>query len=115
MQEEMRPVYDSNGWMLAGHDPELQRTLWVGLDDNGNQVWQSRQEVGGLLDLNKQEKNAPENKKRRFREWEKVASVPLVLDTKHLSEANDQKDDAYIRRFLNDPDNAHLRTFRNRS
>ena len=102
-----------DGWQLVGHDPELRRSLWATLDENLEWVFRVDYEVDHLLQANHEENI--EQKNKPFQEWHKVASVPVGQYHKDLDEAADQNDDAYIRKYLNDPDNRKFRTFRNRS
>ena len=66
----------------------------------------AEQEVAGVLEHNKRAFNdAPE----RYGEWTRVAQIPLSIYY-DMVKTGKIRDDAYMKRWLNDPDNRFFRT-----
>lgn len=82
------------------------RRIWYDIDDNYGAVKTEYYATGALLDKNSDERS--ENQK--WGEFGKVASIPLNLFYKELLSAVQAKDDDYIRRWLQNGDNAGWRT-----
>lgn len=105
-------VFDGQ-WRLLNDDPELGVRRWVLDLDDGNMVlkteWYS---VDQHLERNKQLFNDSLNK--RWGEGQIAASVPMHIWARELAPARKAGDDAYIKRWLNDPDHRAFRTFRGR-
>jgi len=87
--------------------PELGIRRYFHWDDSNNTfLIETEQDVGQILDVNKEEFNeAPD----RWGEWSRVASIPISIyyDLKKKGIADD---DAAMKRWLNDPDNRFFRT-----
>lgn len=98
-------------WSLVDFDPILQRSVWRKVED-GVEHFQTCTQVDDEIDHNKVEMAALAG--ARWGEGRKVASVPLGLYFEKLAEAQVQKDEKYLSRWLNDSDNAAFRTFHGR-
>ena len=69
---------------------------------------QTQQDVTDVIEENKNEFNQIDER-AKWGEFNKVASIPLSLyyELKAMGKLDDQ---AYMKRWLNDPDNRHFRT-----
>jgi hypothetical protein len=82
-------------------------------DVDGGYVIETKQDITGILESNKAQFNAIDEKSK-WGEWTKVASIPNVV----VDELNKQGimrgfavlDEKRFRIFLNDPDNRFFRT-----
>ncbi len=88
--------------------PEMGVEVWHWFQD-GTHYFETRQMSDGILEANNEDLNASAGK--RWGEGQRVASVPAVMFHDKLAEAVRAKDDAYIRKFLNNRDFRKLRTF----
>ena len=72
----------------------------------------THQDAQPILDRNAFERNNQVNAKANTSLGRKVASIPLVVWQNWMKETNGeiQKDPKVLARYLNDPDNAFLRT-----
>ena len=70
------------------------------------------QDAQPILDQNAKERNSGVNDPTRTALGRKVASIPLVVWQNWMKETNGdiQKDPTLLAKYLNDPDNAFLRT-----
>ena len=70
------------------------------------------QDAQPILDQNARERNSGVNDPTRTAVGRKVASIPLVVWQNWMKETNGekQKDPTLLAKYLNDPDNAFLRT-----
>lgn len=100
-------IKDGN-WELMQYEPALKRSLWSYFDGQKTH-YRHTYEVDDILDVNRTEYN--ENHGKRFGEWRKVASIPSGIFFDSLGTAAQNRDQAYINRFLNDSDNRAFRTF----
>lgn len=82
------------------------RRIWYDIDDNYGAVKTEYYATGALLDKN----SAERSDNQKWGEFGKVASIPLNLFYKELLPAVQAKDDDYIRRWLQNGDNAGWRT-----
>lgn len=69
---------------------------------------ETRQDVSQIIEENKQE-YAQVDERARWGEWTRVASIPLSIYYKLKAEGK-LEDEAYMKRWLNDPDNKYFRT-----
>jgi hypothetical protein len=69
---------------------------------------ETSQDITAIIEENKQDFNLQE-KHSKYGEWNKVASIPLSIYFK-LKQEGKLDDQAYMKRFLNDPDNRYFRT-----
>lgn len=69
---------------------------------------ETSQNVTAIIEENKQDFNLQE-KHTKYGEWSKVASIPLSIyfELKAQGKLDDQ---AYMKRWLNDPENRYFRT-----
>lgn len=86
-------------------------TEWY-VDEHSDQVITRRYSPGmdDLLERNKAALDASQH--QRWGDGRIAASVPREIFEKHLWHAFVNDDHAYIKRFLNDPDNRAFRTFK---
>ena len=82
-------------------------------EESANQVTlTTHQDAQPILDRNAYERNNQVNANANTSLGRKVASIPLVVWQNWMKETNGeiQKDPKVLARYLNDPDNAFLRT-----
>ena len=74
----------------------------------------THQDAQPILDRNAYERNSGINDPARTSLGRKVASIPLVVWQNWMKETNGeiQHDPGLLAKYLNDPDNAYLRTHR---
>ena len=100
-------IRDGN-WTLDSYDPALGRSIWSYYD--GEQLhYRIDYEVSELIEQNKLEFNeAPSGWKG---DWHKVASIPHnILYSSGFDAAVQQRDNKFVKRWLNDSDNQAWRT-----
>lgn len=97
-------------WKILSKDPDGTVTYFM---DVGN-AWVVKTEtpVDDLLADNKAEFN--NSLGQRFGDGKVVARLPMNLFYEKLAEPIKQRDRKFIKRFLNDADNAAFRTFKGR-
>lgn len=94
-------------WTLFAYDQETGRQIWV-LHEDGKMTFRVDVPVDHIIETNKQALNG--DHPHRFGDYVHVAAVPLQLHhNAGLAEANVQKDDRFLSKWLNDPDNAAWR------
>jgi hypothetical protein len=101
------PIKDGD-WELIEYEPALKRSLWSYYDGE-KMHFRHTYEVGAILTANKQQQ--ADNINKKWGEWRKVASIPSGLFFNDLGEAVRQKDENYVKKYLNDADNRNMRTF----
>lgn len=95
---------------LFSHDPELGITRYFNYDDaTGKVTIESQQTVDPLVNINHFAQKE-QTKLHRWGEGKIVATIPLSIYLKFKEEGKD-KDQAFMRRWLNDPDNRMYRRF----
>jgi hypothetical protein len=82
---------------------------WHENTDTGDVTIQTEQDVTSVIEANKAIYNAMDGKANWNGEWHLVASIPEALYYKMKSEGKID-DQAYMKRWLNDPDNQFFRT-----
>lgn len=100
-------VYDGD-WRLFSHDPITGKKVWH-LDMGTHIIVRTDTPVDALFDQNAEDLNNSIG--QRWNDGRRVASIPLDVYYKHLGEAARGGDQEYIKRWLNDSDNAKFRTF----
>lgn len=100
-------VYDGD-WRLFRHDPITGTKVWH-LDLGTHIVVRTETPVDELFDQNAEDLNNSIG--QRWNDGRRVASIPMDVFFKYLNEANQNGDQAYIKKWLNDADNAKFRTF----
>lgn len=93
--------------MLIQDDPW--KRVWVAFLD-GQFVQCKEERVDPLLEANADA--LKESEGRKWGDGRRVASIPLGIWWDKIKPARDAGDETYIKRFLNDADNAKFRTFK---
>lgn len=99
------PVWDGN-FRLLGRDNETNKTVWI-CEDGKTTTYRTDEPVDDIIRANHAEKSHYAG--QRFGDWRKVASVPLHVHFAQLAEAQSQRDDKYLDRWLNE--HSAFRTF----
>ena len=81
---------------------------WHYDEDKDEATIQTQQDVTDVIEENKNEFNQIDER-AKWGEFNKVASIPLSLYYE-LKATGKLDDKAYMKRWLNDPDNRHFRT-----
>lgn len=87
-------------------DPATGISHVFSIDEHGLATITVEQDVTPIVETNKREFNADH---RGFGEWSKVASVPLSIYNDWVKQGK-VHDQAFLKRFLNDPENRFFRT-----
>lgn len=99
-------------WDMLDRDPITGVERWLYFEDG--KLLGMRFDVPNvdpLLEANAEAEKATHG--RRFGDWNRIASVPLVLLEKSgLDTAVDMRDDKFISKWMNDPDHQKFRTSR---
>jgi hypothetical protein len=82
--------------------------IWHYDADKDEATIETRQDVSQIIEENKQE-YAQIDERARWGEWTRVASIPMSIYFKMKAEGK-LDDEAYMKRWLNDPDNKYFRT-----
>jgi hypothetical protein len=82
--------------------------IWHYDADTDKATIETRQDVSKIIEENKQE-YAQIDENARWGEWTRVASIPMSIYFKMKAEGK-LDDEAYMKRWLNDPDNKYFRT-----
>lgn len=100
-------------WHLVGDDPQVGIRRFVLVEHvNGKfQVHVKTENYATRLILDANARSRSNTAGRRWGDGQRVASIPLDIWNKHLQTAHNAGDEAYVAKFLNDSDNAALRTF----
>ena len=94
---------------LFDYDPETGTTKWWHYDaDKDEATIETEFQVGDLIEANKTQFNSTDER-ARWGEWNRVASIPMVLFHR-LKQQGIIDDPAAMKRWLNDPDNRLFRT-----
>jgi hypothetical protein len=104
-------IRDENGFELFDHDKHTGRTVWRYFDGE-SWIYRTDYPVAKTLEANAEARAAHQGAK-----WgggRRIASIPLNVYFEQLAEAQAQKDDKYLSKWLNDGDNAAFRTFEGR-
>lgn len=98
---------------LFSSDPESGVTKYWHYDpDTDRAVIQTQQDVSQIIDTARA--NHADSYGRRFNGFmQHVGYIPLAIYAEWMASGK-HRDQASIRKFLNDPDNRYLRTFRGR-
>ncbi len=90
-------------------NPELGiKRTWHYNDDTDEATIQTQQDVTAIIEENKSEFNQVDER-AKWGEFSRVASIPLSLYYQLKNEGK-LEDQAYMKRWLNDPENRHFRT-----
>lgn len=100
-------------WMLLSDHPEIGQRRWVRRDPDNPCKWHVKTESWApslIAEANAEMLKASEG--QRWGNGKVAARIPLsVLYGPELGPAFKDGDQQYIRKYLNSPDNRHLRTF----
>ncbi len=82
--------------------------IWHYDADTDKATIETRQDVSKIIEENKQE-YAQIDENARWGEWTRVASIPMSIYFKLKAEGK-LDDEAYMKRWINDPENKYFRT-----
>lgn len=77
-------------------------------DETGQATIQTQQDVTAIIEENKQE-YAQVDERARWGEWSRVASIPMSIYFQLKAEGK-LDDQAYMKKWINDPENKYFRT-----
>jgi hypothetical protein len=108
----MTPEFDGP-WRLLSEDLVIGQRRWIMRDPGNPNRWIVKtQSWAPSLIAEGNERDRNEAAGQRFGDGRIVARIPLsILYGKELGEAFKVGDEPYIRKFLDDPNNAWMRTF----
>ncbi len=102
------PLFNADGWTLVDSDPETGRRIW-GYHDGAQQHFRIDYPVDETIKENAEARASARSDWKG--DWHRVASIRLnVLHDSGFADAVTQEDRGFIKRFLNDGDNAAWRT-----
>jgi hypothetical protein len=104
--ESTRP--EGGGWRVFEYLPDIPKISWARMDDQQQMTVRTVMPVDNLLERNERLRN--ETAGERWGDGKKVASIPIHIWQRELAEAQNQKDEKYLSKWLNDPDHAKFRT-----
>jgi hypothetical protein len=96
-------------WLPWSFDPVTNKKVSFCENEDGSILWHTETVVEELVEQNKAAFNDSEGK--RWGDGKVVASIDLPTYFNKIVPAKQNGDDAYIKRWLNDPDNRAFRTF----
>jgi hypothetical protein len=82
--------------------------IWHYDEETDKATIETRQDVSAIIEENKNE-YAQIDERARWGEWTRVASIPMSVYFQ-LKREGKLDDDAYMKRWLNDPENKYFRT-----
>jgi hypothetical protein len=97
-------------WLPWSYDPTTQKMVSFCENEDGTILWHTETVVEELVEQNRAAFSDSANK--RWGDGKVVASIDLPTYFDKIVPAKQNGDDAYIKRFLNDPDNRAYRTFK---
>jgi hypothetical protein len=113
MSSNLAPSRFDGPWMLLSEQPEIGQRRWIRPDADDPNKWHVKTESWApslIAETNAEMLKASQG--QRFGDGKVVARIPLAdLYGPKLGPAFKAGDQPYIRKFLNDPDNRHMRTF----
>lgn len=95
-------------WTLFDYDVKSGRQVWMIENPDGTTTFRTDYPVQPTIDLNAAQRNLAQPGWKG--DYHHVASIPLNVYWDQLAAASQQKDNAYISRWLNDSDNRAWRT-----
>lgn len=101
-------VITDGDWRLFDYDIATERQTWVLHHGDGSMTFRTDYPVDTTIDVNTAQRNLARPDWRG--DYHLVASIPPNIYHEQLHEAQRQKDDKFISRWLNDSDNAAWRT-----
>jgi hypothetical protein len=103
---------DYGKWLPWSYEPERGRYVEFMECEDGKIYFNTRTNVESLIESNKAAFNDSQDK--RFGDGKVIASIDPATYFNKLVPARLAGDDAWLKRWLNDPDNRAYRTFRGR-
>lgn len=101
-------AFRENEWVCCTSNPNTGVSTWA-MRDGDDVIFQTRQDVSILLDLNRAERNMASVGWKG--DYHKIASIPVAqMYDGYFHEAVKSQDEKAVKRFLNDSDNSKLRT-----
>jgi hypothetical protein len=95
-------------WVCLGHNPNSGVSTWA-MRDGEDVVFETRQDASALLDKNRAERNMANNNWKG--DYHRIAAIPVsMMYDGYFHEASKEGDEKAVLKFLNDSDNAGLRT-----
>ena len=105
----MADIWDG-GFLLMEHDPLTGKSVWM-KEEDGNLIFRVDQPLDAIFSANAEAESATNGKP--FGDYVRVASIPHHLVYQNgVNDAVENKDDAWLSRFLNNSDNSKFRTSR---
>jgi len=96
---------------ILDYDPVTKVTQWYHYDEiTGKISLETNQDVTAIVEQNKNIFNQVDERKSWKGDIHKVASIPMSIYHELAKISNNFKDQAAIKRWLNDPDNKVFRT-----
>jgi len=96
---------------VLDYDPATGITQWSHYDEaSGSMGLESEQDVTAIIESSKEVFNQTDERAAWKGDMHRVASIPMVIYHKLAKVSNNFKDQAAIRKFLNDKDNRVFRT-----
>lgn len=99
-------------WSLWDYDFQTGRSVWKLTNADGSITFRTDYPVTSIIENNKSD--LLDSAGQRWGEGRRVASIPLNIFHEQLAAAQDQQDDKFMSRWLNDSDNRAFRTFEGR-
>lgn len=100
--------YRDGDWELFEYDFQTKRQVWLRRNADGTDTYRTDYHVDEVLAANHDARM--ESHGQRFGDWRRIASVPIAKHFSDLAEAQMQRDDGYIDKWLNE--NSAFKTFR---
>lgn len=102
-------IVDERGFELVRCDPEAGKSLWMKVEPDGQVIFEEIVQLDPLFRSNEILRSEQFN--QRWDDGKIAASLPLEYAfSSGYMEATKQGDKAWIKRFLNDSENAKFRT-----
>jgi hypothetical protein len=101
---------DYGKWLPWSFDPVTRKRVSFCEQENGKILWHTETVVEELVEANKEAFNDSEGK--RWGDGKVVAKIDMPTYYNKILPAKQAGDDAWVKRFLNDPDNRAYRTFK---
>jgi hypothetical protein len=102
------PIQDEDGFELIDFDPHMQRSIWAYYDGEKT-IIKTTYATDDTIEENTHMRNTA--RPDWAGDYHRIASIPLnIAHDSGFVDAMTQRDDAFMKRFLNDGDNAAWRT-----
>lgn len=102
-------IIDDKGFAFLEMNCLTGVSLWVKFEPDGSAILRNDTPVDPLMSMNAQERNY--NQGAKWGDGKKVASIPMDIWQRELSDAIVQEDSKYVSKWLNDADRKGFRTF----